>query len=97
MSQGRGLGPKNLKTERGGSVSGMPWQTAVQGDGGRCWGSVDNMVVMVGLGVHKCEPGEGWGLKTQKPSVVARFRVCCGKQQCRVMGGGAGEVWIMWC
>jgi len=56
-----GLRPKNPKTERGGSVLGVPWQTAMQGNGGRFWGGVDNVVLMVELRVHKREPGEGAG------------------------------------
>ena len=45
----------------------MSWQTVGQGDGGRCWGGVDNVVVIVGLGVHKREPGRGMGPKNPKP------------------------------
>jgi hypothetical protein len=37
----------------------------------------------------------GLGPKTRKPSMVAQFRVCHGKQRGRAMGGGAGVVWIM--
>ena len=55
------MGPKNPKPERGGSVSGVSWQTAWQGDGGKCWGGVDDVVLMVELRVHKREPGEGAG------------------------------------
>jgi hypothetical protein len=64
-----GLGPENLKTKHGGSVSGVPWQTAMQGNGGRCWGDVDNVVLMVELHIHKCEPGEGAGAKKSENQV----------------------------
>jgi hypothetical protein len=33
----------------------------VEGDGGRWWGGVNEVVVVVGLRVHKHEAGEGAG------------------------------------
>jgi hypothetical protein len=54
-----GLGAKNHKTEHNGSVSGVPCETAVEGNGGRWWGCVNEMVVGVGLCVCKREAGEG--------------------------------------
>ena len=61
MSQERGLGPKTRKESVVARFRVVSWQTVGQGDGGRCWGGVDNVVVIVGLGVHKREPGEGDG------------------------------------
>ena len=37
-------GAKNHETERGGSILGAPCETAVEGDGGRWWRSVDEVV-----------------------------------------------------
>ena len=52
---GGGLGPN--KTERDGSVSGTPYETVVEGNGGRWWDEVDKVVVVVGLCVRKWEAG----------------------------------------
>jgi hypothetical protein len=45
---GGGLGAKSDETERDGPVSGTPRETAVEGDGGRWWDEVDEVVVAGG-------------------------------------------------
>ena len=60
---GEGAGGQNHKTERDGSISGTPCEMAVEGDGGRWWHGVDEVVAMVGLCIRKREAGEGWGPK----------------------------------
>jgi hypothetical protein len=67
----RGLGAKYHETERDGSISGAPCEKAVEGDEGRWWHSVDEVVVVVGLRVRKREAGEGAG--GQKPRNQARW------------------------
>ena len=47
---GEGAGGQNHETERNGSILGAPCETAVEGDGGRWWRGVDD-VVAVGLRV----------------------------------------------
>jgi hypothetical protein len=64
----RGLGSKSDKTEHDGSISGAPRETAVEGNGGRWWHGVDEVVVVVRLRVRKPKAGEGLGAKTTKPS-----------------------------
>ena len=41
-----------------------PHEMRVVGDGVRWWGDVGMVVVVVGLGIHKCEWAEGLGLKS---------------------------------
>jgi hypothetical protein len=67
----RGLGTKSHKTERDGSILGAPCEMAVEGDGVRCWGGVDEMVVGVWPRVRKREVGEEAG--GQKPRNRARW------------------------
>jgi hypothetical protein len=50
---GEGAGGQNHKTEHNGSISGVPCETAVEGDGGRWWHGVDEVVVVVGLHIRK--------------------------------------------
>ena len=53
---------KNPKTERSGSVSGVPWQMAVEGDRGWWWGGVVKVVMVVGgLGCAFERTRGGWG------------------------------------
>jgi hypothetical protein len=52
---------KNHKTKRDSSVSGVPCEMAVEGDGGRWWGGVDEVIVVVELCVHKCKAGKWAG------------------------------------
>jgi hypothetical protein len=87
---GEGAGAKSDETERDGSVSGAPCETAVEGDGGRWWDEVDEVVVVVGLCVRKREAGGGLGPNPTKPSAMARFRVRRVKRRWRAMGGGGG-------
>ena len=56
-----GLGAKSDKSERDGSIQGAPCKMAVEGDGGWWWDEVDEVVVVVGLCVHKHEAGGGPG------------------------------------
>ena len=46
---GGGQGQENPKTKHGRLVSGVPWQTAVQGNGGMCCCAVEMVGVMVGV------------------------------------------------
>ena len=59
--RGRGVRGKNLKLERAGSVSGASLETEVGIDGGRWWGGVDEVIVVVELCVHKCKVGKWAG------------------------------------
>jgi hypothetical protein len=67
----RGLGAKNHETERDGSISGAPCETAVEGDGGRWWRGADEVGLGLGLRIRKREAGEGAG--GQKPQNRARW------------------------
>jgi hypothetical protein len=78
--QERGLGSKSDKTEHNSSISGAPCETVVEGDGGRWWRGVDEVVAVVGLHVRKCEAGEGVGPKPQNRAIVARFRAAFEQQ-----------------
>jgi hypothetical protein len=62
----RGLGAKSDETEHDGSVSGTPYETAAEGDGGRWWDEVDRVVVVVELCVRKREAGEGAGVQIRQ-------------------------------
>jgi len=62
----RGWGAKSDEIERDGSISGAPCKTTVEGDGGRWWDEVDDVVVVVGLCVRKCEAGGGAGAKSNE-------------------------------
>ena len=89
-----GLGAKNHKTKHNGSVSGVPCETAVEGNGGRRWGCVNEMVVVVGLCVHKRKAGEGAkSHKTEHDGSVSGA-------PCETMvegdGGGGGTRSMMW-
>jgi hypothetical protein len=70
----RGLGAKNHETEHSGSISGVPCETAAEGNGGRRWHDVDEVGVVVGRRIRQRGAGEGVGAKIPKPSTVARFR-----------------------
>ena len=70
----RGLGAKSHETERDGSVSGAPWETAVEGDGGRWWGGVDEVVAAARCCVRQCKAEEGLGPKKPKLSATAWFQ-----------------------
>jgi hypothetical protein len=43
-----GFGATSQKPSHWGSVSGAPLETAVEGDGGRCWGAVYEVEVAAG-------------------------------------------------
>ena len=73
---GEGAGAKSDETERDGSVSGTPRETAVEGDGGRWWDEVDMVVVVVGLRVRKREAGGAGGAKITKPSHIGSVLGC---------------------
>jgi hypothetical protein len=60
-----GWGSKNPKTEHGDSVSGVPCEMVVWGNGGRLLVQVNGMDAAAGLHIHQCEAG-GLGLG-QKP------------------------------
>jgi hypothetical protein len=87
---------KNKKTERGGSVSGVPWQMAMKGGRGRWWCGVDKVVMMVGLCVRKHKLREGLGYKSPKTKHSGLVSAMQGKQRWRAMGGGGGMMWIRW-
>jgi hypothetical protein len=53
VRQERGLGSKSDETECNSSISGVPCETAVEGDRGRWWCGMDGVVVAVGL--HICK------------------------------------------
>jgi len=90
-------GAKSDEIERDGSISGAPCETTVEGDGGRWWDEVDDVVVVVGLCVRKCEAGGGAGRPNPtKPSAMARFRARRVKRRWRAMGGGGGMRWMRW-
>jgi hypothetical protein len=55
----RELGAKPHETERGGSILGELCETVAKGDDGRWWGEVDEVVVVGGLRVGKCEVEKG--------------------------------------
>ena len=93
---GGGDGAKSEETERDGSVSGAPHEMAVEGDGGRWWDEVNDVLGVVGLRVRKCEAGGGGGAKSEKSSAMARFRARRVKWRWRVMGGGGETRWIQW-
>jgi hypothetical protein len=59
--QERGLGSKSDKTEHNSSILGTPCETVVEGDGGRWWHGVDEVVAVVGLRVRKWEAGGAGG------------------------------------
>ena len=65
----------------------------VQGDGGRCWGAGEMIVIVVEVHVQVHTRARGWGLKLQKPSVLAWFWVCHVKWWCKTMGGEGTRVW----
>jgi hypothetical protein len=77
----RGLGAKSRETERDGSVSGAPCETAVDGDGERWRAGVDEVVAAVRSCVRQHEGGRGGlGLKNRNRAVVAQFRAAFGLQ-----------------
>jgi hypothetical protein len=47
--RGKGLGAIGHETECDGSVAGAPCETAVEGDRGRWWGGVNEVVMVVVL------------------------------------------------
>jgi hypothetical protein len=57
----RGLGAKSHKSECDGSIRGALCEAAVEGDGGRWWDEVDEVVVVVGFWVPKHKAGKGVG------------------------------------
>jgi len=65
---GEGAEGQNHETERDGSISGVPYETVVEGDGGRWWHGADEVVAVVGLHICKRKAGEGLGAKTTKLS-----------------------------
>jgi hypothetical protein len=73
---GEGAGGQNHETERDGSISGVPCETAVEGDGGRGWCGVDDVVVVVGLRMRKRKAGEGLGAKSIKLSHYGSVSGC---------------------
>ena len=62
--RGKGPAPKKPETECGGSVSGVTCQMVVENDGGRWWGTVDEVVVVVGGCAFESAQG---GLGPKKP------------------------------
>ena len=63
---GGGPGAKSPETERDGSISGAPCPTAVEGDGGRWWDKVNDVLGVMGLCVCKCEAGGGGRAKSDE-------------------------------
>jgi hypothetical protein len=61
----RGLCAKCHKTKCDGSILGVPHEMAMEGDGGKSWRGVDEVVAVVGLHICKREAEEGAG--GQKP------------------------------
>ena len=72
---------------------GAPCETAVEGDGGRSLGRVDEVVVVVGLRVRKCEAEEGAG------GQILRNRAWRLGFGCALLNGGIGRwrVVVGWC
>jgi hypothetical protein len=69
---GVGAGAKSDEIERDGSILGALCETTVEGDGGRWWDKVDDVVVVMGLCVHKCEAGGGAGAKSNETERAVR-------------------------
>jgi hypothetical protein len=86
----RGLGTKSHETERDGSISGAPCEKAVEGDGVRCRGGVDEMVVGVWPRVRKHEAREGAGAKNHETERGGS--ISGASRETAVMGGG-GRWW----
>jgi hypothetical protein len=83
-------GAKSNETERNGSVSGVPCETAVEGDGGRWWDEVNKAVVVVRLCVRKCEAGGGAGATSNE---TERDGSVSGAPCKTVVGGDGGRWW----
>ena len=64
--QERGLGAKNHEIEHNGSISGAPCKKEVEGNEGRWWGGMNEVVMVVGPRVCKCEVAEGAGCQNHK-------------------------------
>jgi hypothetical protein len=79
------LGQKS-KPSRRGSISGVPLETAVEGDGVSWCGGANEVVMVVGWLVCEMRVGRGFGPKIRNRATVARFRVCRRKRQWKVMG-----------
>ena len=77
--QGRWVWATNAEPSCSGSFSGLPSQTAVESDGGRCWGGSYDTTTIAAQRIRKCEVGEGvGGPKNPKPSTMAWFRAVSG-------------------
>jgi hypothetical protein len=63
--QGRWIWAKNVEQSCSGLVLGPPCQTAVEGDGGRCWGGLYEATAIAARRVHKHMVGEGVGQKPE--------------------------------
>src|ERR1700729_4091035 len=63
---GEGAGDKADEIERNGSISSAPCETTMEGNGGRWWDEVDDVVVVMGLCVRKCEARGGAGAKSNE-------------------------------
>jgi hypothetical protein len=73
MQGRRGLGAKSHKYKCDGLIWGAPCQMVMEGDGGRWCSCAVEVVVIVGLCVHKCEAGGGWGPNLTNKSMMAQF------------------------
>ena len=80
------LGAKNHETEHNGSVSGAPCETAVESDGGRWLGGVDEVLVVAGSCVQQWKARQGVGTKNQNQAAVGWFQAASGPQE---MEGGS--------
>jgi hypothetical protein len=87
---GGGAGAKSDKIERGGSISRTPCEMTVEGDGGRWWDEVDDVVVVVGLCVRKCEAEGGAGAKSNE---TERDRSVSGAPCEMAVEGDGGRWW----
>ena len=85
---GEGVGAKNPKPSRWGSISGTPFETVMASDGGRWWRGVYEAAMASGRLVRKMRGWRGFGPETPKRAAVARFGAGSGLQA--EMGGGVG-------
>jgi len=93
---GEGAGAKSDETERDGSVSGTPRETAVEGDGGRWWDEVDTVVVVVGLRVRKREAGGAGGAKSDEIECDGSISGAPCEMTVEGDGGGGGTRSMTW-
>ena len=67
------LGGQKSETDPLGSVLGTPLEMAVQGKGGRWWGSAYKVAAVQGRVFNCTSGGGGFEVKIPKPSHVAQF------------------------